>query len=311
MAEKDWIRTYFAPLATSGGAANLSDDLAELAAQGDTPVVATVDAMVEGVHFLPSDPLETVARKLVRVNVSDILSSGATPKEALLTLGWPRTRPEQALAAFAAAFGDELAQWGVSLIGGDTVTSPSGLFLSLTMTGDCLGTGPVRRGGAKAGDRLWVTGPLGGAKRGFDALQRGDQDSPFVEAYRVPPLPPREVANLIATHATAAMDISDGLLGDALQMAKASRLSVEIDLDRVPFAGGATGEEAVELASWGDDYQFLFAAPSGKTSVIQGIGELIGCRVACVGRFDDGEGLTVLLNSKPINLPERLGFEHE
>ncbi|HAW54704.1 MAG TPA: thiamine-phosphate kinase, partial [Hyphomonas sp.] len=176
MAEKDWIAKYFAPLARAGGAAGLRDDLAQLA-DSKSPTVITVDALVEGVHFLASDPVASVDQKLVRVNVSDVYAAGALPSEALLTLGWPKERPESDLAEFASALGAELDAFDIHLIGGDTVRSPGGLFLSLTMTGTCLGETPVRRMGAGPDEDIWVTGRVGAAYLGFDAIQKGAVES--------------------------------------------------------------------------------------------------------------------------------------
>lgn len=307
MAEKDWIRRYFAPLATSAGAASLTDDTAELA-PADTRLIITTDAMVEGVHFFADDPVETVARKLVRVNVSDVLASGARPREALLTLGWPgEGRPEAELAQFAAAFGDELALWGISLIGGDTVTSPSGLFLSLTLTGACLGDQPVRRGGAKAGDELWVTGEIGAARRGYLWKTKGEGAAAWLDALHCPQLPPRGAAGLIAAQASAAMDVSDGLLGDLAALAAASGLAAELALDDVPFAGGAASlEVAIDLASWGDDYQLLFAAAPESAVFIADS----GIPATRIGRLAEGNGLTASWQGEPVNLPATLAFEH-
>lgn len=309
MAERDWIRRYFAPLASSPGAAGLTDDTAQLAA-ATGPVVITTDAMVEGVHFLAADPIASIARKLVRVNVSDILASGAEPVEALLTLGWPQDRPEADLAAFAAALGDELAAWGAVLIGGDTVSSPSGLFLSLTLTGRCLGAGPVRRGGARAGDDFWVTGKIGGARRGFLARAAGVA-SPWIEVLQAPDLPPLAAAGLLARHATAAMDVSDGLLGDARSLAEASGVGVEIDFESVPFAGGATGEaERLDLSTWGDDYQLLFTAPPALREQLLREAAQQDIRLSRIGRIRAGPGLFVSSENGPVNLPETVAFEH-
>ncbi|MFN4024673.1 MAG: thiamine-phosphate kinase [Hyphomonas sp.] len=306
MAEKDWIRRYFAPLARSPGAADLTDDTAELT-PASGPVIATVDAMVEGVHFFADDPIDAVARKLVRVNVSDILASGARPHEALLTLGWPEGRSEDDLAAFAAALGDELARWGASLIGGDTVTAPAGLFLSLTLTGACLGPRPVRRGGGRAGDDIWVTGEIGAARLGYLWKTAGQGEARWLAALQEPELPPPAAARLIAAEATAAMDISDGLLGDLAALAAASGLAATLDLDRVPFAGGAVSlAERLDLASWGDDYQLLFAAPPESAAAIAGS----GLPAARIGHLAIGAGLSVIANGAAVNLPETLAFEH-
>lgn len=309
MSERDWIRRYLAPLATAPGAARLTDDTAELALSAGS-VVITTDAMVEGVHFLASDPINTIARKLVRVNVSDILASGAEPSEALLVLGWPSARPESDLAQFAAALGDELAAWGAGLIGGDTVSSPAGLFLSLTLTGRCIGPAPIRRGGARAGDDIWVTGEIGGPRRGFLARQAG-ADSPWIASLQAPVLPDRGAAHLLANFATAAMDISDGLLGDVRSLAEASGQGVEIDLDSVPFAGGSADlAEKLDLSTWGDDYQLLFAAPTGSRQNLLDGAAALGLRISRVGRIRRELGLNAVAEGQSVNLPETIGFEH-
>lgn len=307
MAEKDWIRKYFAPLAGSPLAAGLRDDTAELCT-GAGRFVITTDAMAEGVHFFADDPVETIAAKLVRVNVSDILSAGARPVQALLTLGWPsQARSEAELARFAAAFGRELRHWNILLAGGDTVGLASGLFVSLTLTGECLGPGPVRRAGGQAGDDLWLTGEVGAARRGYLHRTRGEGDSRWVQALQLPDLPPLTVARLIADHARCAMDVSDGLLGDLQSLADASGLGAEIELDLVPVAGGASGpDEAIDLASWGDDYQLLFSADAGRATLLAAS----GLRLTRIGRLRAGAGLEVSYAGQRINLPERLAFEH-
>ncbi len=313
MAEKDWIARYLAPLAKSDGAAGLRDDVAQLGTSGS--VAITTDAMVEGVHFLGTDPIDTVARKLVRTNVSDLLASGAEPAEALLVLGWPKGRGEAEIAAFAAALGDELAAWGAQLIGGDTVTSPGGLFLSLTLTGRCLNDGPVRRMGAKAGDCVWLTGTIGAAARAWQDHSRGIA-SPFTgsdggDAYRLPVLPPLATAKLVADHASAAMDVSDGLLIDAEALAEASGVAMQVDLGAVAFAGGETELAAMlKLATWGDDYQTLFTAPENNSKLISREAQNSGIQIACIGKIVAGSGLSLEREGRNVNLPETLGFEH-
>lgn len=310
VGERDWISRYFAPLASAPGADALRDDVAELSAQ-DGRVIATVDALVEGVHFFPDDPVESVARKLVRTNVSDIIAKGARPLEALLTLGWPGGRAEEDLARFAGALGGELANWGARLVGGDTTANPQGLFLSLTLTGQCGPDGPIRRGGARAGDRLWVTGEIGAACRGYRALKEGRSDDPYIASYREPMLAPLRITDMLRTCATGSMDVSDGLLGDARLLAAASGLSVTVDLDAVPFAGGAPGlEERLAFASWGDDYQVLFSAPESAAPQIKSDAAEMGLLATCIGAFASGSGLTALMDGASVNLPETLGFEH-
>ncbi|MCA8903025.1 MAG: thiamine-phosphate kinase [Hyphomonas sp.] len=311
MAERDWIQTYFAPAASAPGADGLRDDVCTLTTGAGVATVATVDALVEGVHFLSSDPVDTVARKLVRVNVSDILAKGAAPAEALLTLGWPEGRGEEDLARFAEAFTDEVSNWGATLVGGDTTASPGGLFLSLTLTGTCGPRGPVRRSGAREGDDLWVTGEIGAACLGFRALQARRESDSWVDAYRVPRLPPPTVRELVNDHATASMDVSDGLLGDARTLAAASGLGVEVDLDRVPFAGGRPDlQEMLQLATWGDDYQVLMAAPPTSAALIASEAKESGIQIARIGSFRSGHGIEAYSGGRLVNLPVTLGFEH-
>ncbi|MEL6258575.1 MAG: thiamine-phosphate kinase, partial [Pseudomonadota bacterium] len=234
MDEFDIIETMFAPIAGAPGAAGLRDDVAELDC-GDGRLVATCDTIVEGVHFLSDDPIETVARKLVRVNVSDLLSKGARPKDALLSLAWPQGRSTEALQSFANALGDDLSHWGACLVGGDTVRMSGPLTLTLTLTGGCGERGPVRRSGASAGETVWVTGVIGAGALGLAAARRGETDWP-ASAYRLPELPRLAVADLIADYATASMDLSDGLVGDAGKLADASGVALCLDFDSVPWA---------------------------------------------------------------------------
>jgi thiamine-monophosphate kinase len=310
VGERDWISKYFRPLAVSPGADGLNDDVAELSLDRRRTVI-NVDALVESVHFLSSDPIETIARKLVRTNVSDIIAKGARPHEAVLTLGWPKDRDEAQLARFAAALGDELSHWGARLIGGDTTASPNGLFLSLTLTGLCGRNGPIRRSGAQTGDELWVTGEIGAACRGFRALQAGQAESPWVSAYREPELAPLSIIELVQAYARAAMDVSDGLLGDARTLSAASACALNIDLGAVPFAGGADNlEERLALATWGDDYQVLFAVPAASADQLKKDATELGIGITRIGRFNAGAGLSAHLEGISVNLPETMGFEH-
>ena len=303
MPEFDWISRYFAPLAASEGADGLRDDVAVLDTEGGV-LVATVDALVEGVHFFSDDPIETIARKLVRVNVSDLIAKGARPREALLTLGWSEARSENELAAFAKALGEELAQWGARLVGGDTVRNPGGLFLSLTMTGLCGANGPVRRLGAQDGDDLWVTGEIGAGALGLAAARGEIEDAEMLTRYRVPSIPQLSTSDIIAKYATASLDISDGLLADALHLAEASGVRLRLDLDTVPLARPATDLEALlALCTGGDDYQVLFSArPEYR--------EMLVSNAKRIGNVEAGSGLKISHAGRRVNLPETLGYQH-
>lgn len=307
MSEFDWIARYFAPLARGAGAAGLGDDVAALSGHAG---FVTVDALVEGVHFLPTDPIDTIARKLVRVNVSDIIAKGGVPDEALLTLGWPKTRGEDELAIFADALGKSLDHWGAKLIGGDTVASPGGLFLSLTLTGRLPEGGHiVRRSGAQIGDTIWLSGEIGWGGRGLEDALAG-RASAAREAYRVPDIPPLEMAGLISAYANASMDVSDGLLGDLVKLCEASGLGGVLDLEAVPLCLAAAEKVTLEavfaLCTAGDDYQCLFTAPQSATAPLSAANVKltpIGCIIA-------GNGLQARWHGKAVKMPEHTGFMH-
>lgn len=311
MAEKDWIKRYFAPLAKADGAAGLSDDVAELRTDGRR--IVTVDALVEGVHFLPSDPIDTVARKLVRVNVSDVLASGAVPEEALLTLVWPQARTESDLAVFAAALGDELAAWSIDLMGGDTVRVPEGgpLMLSLTLTGRCLGNGPIRRAGAEAGNDIWVSGEIGAGALGLQAALVGDSENAAFAHYRVPKIPKKAIATLIARYGTASVDVSDGLLGDLSAVLAASSVGAEIALERISFPIDIDDlEDMMRCVTGGDDYQSVFCTAADDREKVATFATEKDIKISRIGHIQTEKGLRVNANGVSVNLPETLGFEH-
>jgi thiamine-monophosphate kinase len=288
------IARHFAPLAKNAAARGLLDDAALLDA-----LVITADAIVEGVHFLPDDPIDTVAQKALRVNLSDIAAKGAAPVGYLLTLQWPDTRPAGEIAAFAEGLARDQATFGVKLLGGDTTRTPGPLTISVTMLGRPLGATPSR-GGARAGDDLWVTGTIGDGVLGLAAL-RGEigADARLVERYRRPS-PRTSFAAVIARFATASLDVSDGLLGDAAKLADASGVRAVIDPQMIPLSAPAgawrdaqgDGEAALtRLATGGDDYEILFAAAPASRAPIEEAAAEIGLRVTCIGRLEAGAGV--------------------
>jgi len=319
MDEFDLIRKYFAPLATSPGADGLRDDVAEIGTLGGgTRLIATKDAITEGIHFLASDPIDTVARKLVRVNVSDIIGKGARPDGALLALVWPKARPADEIGAFAQALGEDLALWGAHLVGGDTTSTEGPLTLSLTLLGRCGPRGPVRRSGASAGDDLWVTGVIGDGWLGLQAAKGAfgklsDADRAFlVSKYRVPELPSLALADLVAKFATASIDISDGLVADAAHVAEASGVGIVIHAGDVPLSDAGRGfltnpkADLRALLTGGDDYQTLFTAPPEQRDAIR----QSGLPLTRIGQVEAGAGVHVLGPSGEPMALEKTGWAH-
>jgi thiamine-monophosphate kinase len=314
MDEFDLIRRYFAPLATSAGADGLRDDVAEIA----PGLIATKDAIVEGVHFLPDDPISTVAQKLVRVNVSDIIAKGGKPDAALLALVWPKSRPQPEIADFARALGADLARWGAHLVGGDTISTDGPLTLSLTLLGRVGERGPVRRSGAKAGDDIWVSGTIGDgwlglmAARGTFGKLTAEAHNLMVSRYRVPEPPRLPLADIVAKYATGSIDISDGLVADAAHIAGASGVRLVIQSADVPLS--AVGQsyltnakaELAALLTGGDDYQTLFSAPPAARADIAASKQMI----TRIGVVETGAGVTVFDATGGEMTFEQPGFQH-
>lgn len=314
MDEFDLIRRYFAPLATSPGADGLRDDVAEIA----PGLIATKDAIVEGIHFLPDDPIGTVAQKLVRVNVSDIIAKGGKPDAALLALIWPKGRDMTQLGDFSRALGADLARWGAHLVGGDTTSTDGPLTLTLTLTGKVGARGAVRRSGAKPGDDLWVTGAIGDGWLGLQAAQgafgalSAEARNFLVSKYRVPEPPRLPMADLVAASASASIDISDGLVADAGHVAAASGASLLIRTADVPLSAVGNGyltngkADLMALLTGGDDYQTLFTAAASARDSIRASGQ----SVTLIGGVEQGEGVRLIDASGAVLTPPKAGWTH-
>lgn len=298
MTEADFL-AVLRTLPLHPGAQGLADDCARLGAQ-----ILTTDTLVEGIHFLTTDPPGDVAWKLLAVNLSDLAAKGAVPVGVLLNYpigdaGWDR--------AFLDGLGSALADFGCSLLGGDTVTLPAGAprVLTLTAIGKAGRSVPLRSG-ARPGDTLYVTGSIGDAGAGLAVARTGSGPAALLAAYRRPQ-PRLAEGRALAPIVHAMMDVSDGVLIDAARMAAASGLAVTIDLALIPlsdvYRGHAGDDRAARLAAAtaGDDYQLLFALAASASPPVS---------ATQIGHFTDGAGLTLTDGGDPVALPARLGFEH-
>jgi len=297
-------------MATAPEARGLLDDVALL----DTLVI-THDTIVESVHFLSSDPPASVGWKLVAVNLSDLAAKGATPRAALLSLTiWGDGAWED---GFLSGVEAACESYALPLIGGDTVALPAGAprVLGMTAIGRAGPNTPERAGG-RAGDALWVVGTLGDSAEGLAQL-RADAKATgaLVDVYRRP-IPQLGAGQLIAPHAHAMMDVSDGLLLDAQRLAEASGCAAEIDLDALPLSDGfaesrGRGLEArLFAATAGDDYALLAALPPEIDPATLSLPQ--GTTIARIGRLVAGAPrIAVASGGVPVELPETLGFEHQ
>lgn len=306
MRETDLIARLLAPLATSRVARGLTDDAAVLSPPLGRDLVFTHDVLAAGVHYLPGDPPETVAAKLLAVNLSDLAAMGARPLGVLLGLGLSAAEDAAWLTAFTTGLGRGLDRWNVALWGGDTVRGLAAAVLGMTAVGQVEAGTALSRSGAQPGDDVWVSGTIGDAGLGL-AIAKGDApaDAFLLNRFRRPE-PRLALGRALVGVASAAMDISDGLLLDAMRLAAASGVAMTIDLARVPVSAAAAARVVRDdagllgLASAGDDYELLFTAPAG--AVPQG--------ATRIGRVAAGAGLTVVGIGGAAIAPGRLGYEH-
>ncbi|WP_442753335.1 thiamine-phosphate kinase [Methylocystis sp. JAN1] len=284
--EDELIARIFAPIA-GPAALGLKDDAALIEASSE-PTVATVDMVVAGVHFFPDDPPGRIAKKALRVNLSDLAAKGAVPVGFLLSLALPADWTNDWLAAFAVGLAEDAGAYGAPLIGGDTTATPGPLTVSIT----ALGRTPrfVPRTGARPGDAIYVSGTIGDAALGL-ALRRDPalaaKLSPRARVHLLDryllPSPRLDLVPMLRTRATAAMDVSDGLAGDLAKLCRASDASAVVEAPRIPLSGAA--REAVRLEpklleaalTGGDDYEILFTADPGWTppDSVARIGEIV------------------------------------
>jgi thiamine-monophosphate kinase len=315
--EDSLIARYFRPLATDPGAFGLGDDAAVLNALGDD-IVITTDAIVEGVHFLSIDPPDTIARKALRVNLSDLAAKGATPAGFVLTLALSSV-DDAWLAPFARGLGEDVGLFDCPLLGGDTVSTPGPRMISITAFGRIPAGKTVHRSGAKPGDRVVVTGTIGDAALGLAILKGGAVATALandtaakemlVGRYRVPQ-PRNALAKAVRDHAHAAMDVSDGLAGDLAKLCTASGVSAAIDVQSIPLsepaaallARGTVGIET--LIAGGDDYEVLCAIPEDGVEAFARAAGLAGVAITSIGtiiaatsppRFLDAQGSEIAL----------------
>ena len=297
MTEADFLAAL-RTLPLHPGARALADDAAVVGA-----FVLTTDTLVEGVHFLPGDPPGDVAWKLLAVNLSDLAAKGAIPEGVLLNYPLSDAAWD---GAFLAGLAEALRTFACPLIGGDTVSLPAGAPRVLTITALGRDAPAPARGGATAGDALWVTGTIGDAGAGLRIARGEAGPAALLAAYRRP-RPRLAEGRVLGALVHAMSDVSDGLLIDAARMAAASGLAVAVELAALPLSSdylafaGADQAARLAAATAGDDYELLFAIPKADTPPVAAVP---------VGAFTRGSGLTITHQGRRVPLPARLGFEH-
>ena len=303
------IARLFRPL--TGGAAgafDLLDDAAVIPSRPGYDLVVAKDAIVEGVHFPAGEAPGLVARKLVRVNLSDLAAKAAAPFGCFLAVAWPAGFGPAERAAFAAGLGEDLRAFGMNLLGGDTVSTPGPFTASLTAMGWVPEGRMVRRAGARPGDIVAVSGTLGDGALGLAAVRGevGDPDGSLAGRFRLP-TPRLEHREILRAAASAAADVSDGLVADAGHIARASGVRLILDIERLPLSEPARrwlaaqpdrAAALVRLATGGDDYEVVCTmagdAPPGFTAI---------------GAVSAGEGIEARLQGRALDIAQG-GWRH-
>jgi thiamine-monophosphate kinase len=318
--EFERIRRFFAPLAGPGGL-DLLDDAGLVDCRAGRRLVVTADAIVEGVHYLPVDPPELVARKLLRVNLSDLAAMGARPLHYLLTTALPAVHGADWVAAFARGLEEDQRRFQVSLLGGDSVTTPGPAALSLTAIGEVAVGMEIRRSGALVDDLVWVSGTIGDAHLGLAVLRGAysqlapEHRTGLIGRFRIPE-PRVELGPRLAGLAHAMIDVSDGLLADLGHICETSNVAARVEVEALPLSPAAKEvvdqqiDLRVSLAAGGDDYELLFTAPASATKAIEELSSGLGLPITMIGVIEPGKGVRVV-DSEGRAIPvDHAGYHH-
>ena len=320
--EFETIRRLFAPLAHPEWGRGLRDDVAVVPSKPGHDLVLTKDALVEGVHFLPGDPLDTVARKLLRVNLSDLAAKGAEPFGYLLACHWSERCGWPERMSFAVGLRADQKTFGVALLGGDTVVTPGPASFSVSLFGWTPKGRTVGRSGARVGDLVFVTGAIGDGWLGLQAAQdkltlEPERIAALLEHYRTP-TPRLEFAGPVRDFASASIDVSDGLIADLGHLAAGGGVRIEIDLELTPrsaagqawYDGRVDEQAALErLVTGGDDYEIAFTASARDEAALRREAERRHLRLTRIGRVTAGEGVAARFAGQPVPI-DRPGFTH-
>ncbi len=319
------IADYLAPLATHPGAFGLKDDAALLTALPSSGLVVTTDGLVAGVHFFEDDDPGDAAYKALAVNISDLAAKAARPLAYTMTLALGEAPTEVWAQRFTAGLARAQDKFGIALIGGDTVTARGAWWISITAFGEASSRGLVPRGGASAGDALYVSGTLGDAALGLQLrLSEGAFGQPLPQAQRefllaryLYPEPRLALGPVLASQASAAMDISDGLALDLSRMCQASQVSAEVSAGAIPLsqaarAIAANNADAMKtILTGGDDYEILAAVPPERARAFEAASLAAGVPVARIGAVIAGAGAPRFkaADGSELNFAVK-GFEH-
>jgi thiamine-monophosphate kinase len=306
------IAELFAPLATAPGAFGLTDDAATVAVPRGHELVVTADAIIEGVHFLRGDPADAIAQKALRVNLSDLAAKGAKPLGYLLVLSLPKHIRHDWLRTFAKGLAKDQRAFSIALLGGDTTATPGPLTIAITALGSVPKGQMIRRKGARPGDLVFVSGTIGDAGAGLAILKRkAKTPRALIARYRTP-TPRLSLGLALRNLASAAVDVSDGLLADLGHIADVSKVRIAVRADSIPLSPAlrAFGGDLVQAATAGDDFEIAFTVPPRKRAAIMQAAAIAGVEVSEIGSVGRGEGVVLLDEAGREIRVSRKGYTH-
>jgi thiamine-monophosphate kinase len=315
------IAELFAPLATHPGALGLTDDAAFLSAEPGMDIVLTTDAVMASVHFFAEDDARDVARKALRVNLSDLAAKGASPRGFLVSLALPSDIGMDWLRRFAQGLREDAETYKCPLLGGDTDRTPGPIGVSVAMVGVVPKSTMVRRAGARPGDLIFVTGSIGdGAlglwlRNGANCKLSDAQREHLLSRYLLPQ-PRNALAEAVRTHASAAMDVSDGLAGDLTKLCRVSKVGAAVDAARVPLSDAARAALRLDTAlretalTGGDDYEILCTVPPDRADSFRASAQSAGVAVTEIGRISTGQGARFLDANDQVLKFSKMAFSH-
>ncbi|MGI9352706.1 MAG: thiamine-phosphate kinase [Rhizobiaceae bacterium] len=302
-SEFEIIEGYFASLAGEGSY-GLKDDAAELVPKTGYSLVITQDAIAENIHFFSKDAADLIARKAIRVNLSDLAAKGAIPQSVSVALGLGNDWSEEWISLFAKGLSVDCKEFGVTINGGDTFRTGGGFVISVTAIGEVPTGEYVSRLGAQSTDLLYVSGTIGDAALGLLVRQEiiegiSNEESTYLTNRYLLPQPRTELTGIIRKFASASMDVSDGFVGDLGKMCSVSGVSAEVKFQKIPFSEAARSVFECEsryiqsALTGGDDYEILFTISQSDQEELEQAISGLGLSVTCVGSIGEGEGVTV------------------
>ncbi|MCJ8322499.1 MAG: thiamine-phosphate kinase [Rhizobiales bacterium] len=322
MLEKDIIAKYFSPLSANAfGADNLNDDVAVLGNIGNGLLAINMDTLVAGTHFFANDDPTILAQKCLRVNISDLAAKGAVPFGYFLSVALPRKTTESFIESFAQGLAIDQRNFNISLLGGDTVKTAGPFTVTITILGLLQDSRVPRRGDAKLGDDIYVSGTIGDGALGLlsHPEYRGNNGisakySRHLSHYLCPE-PRVELQPIISRYANATMDISDGLLGDLTEILKRSEMGAKLDINRIPYSQETqyilANEKNIlpQILNGGDDYEVLFTAKPEHSLSIEKLSQNLPFCLTKIGTITDGRSLEIIDEHTNLNI-EQFNLSH-